>query len=400
MHPKDISIKDYSYTLPDEKIARYPLEARDTSKLLIYRNGKISESVFQNIADIIPEASLLIANNTKVINARLKFKTTTGASVEIFCLEPLPDFRSNNNIQNPVKWKCLVGNAAKWKEKHLHLGFQDAVLNVEIMERLPDCFVVEFSWNNTQSFMEVLEKTGSIPIPPYLKRNSEVTDLQRYQTTYAKHDGSVAAPTAGLHFTEKVFDSLKQIQVTINEVTLHVGAGTFKPVKSEKLQEHTMHSEWIEVSKDTIEKIIQAGNKTVIAVGTTSLRTIETIYWMGIKVLQNPNIKFEDLEVKQWDAYELTANFQREEALQALLNWMQANNANHIFCTTSILIAPPYKLRVADALITNFHQPNSTLLLLVAAVVGNDWRSIYDYALSNHFRFLSYGDSSILFRRN
>lgn len=401
MHPKQLEIKNFTYELPDAKIAKYPLAERDMSKLLVYDKGKLSESIYRNISDFIPPHSLLIFNNTKVIQARLFFKNSNGANVEIFCLEPVVENTEMASFMSQsckVRWKCMIGRVAKWKEKQLHYNHAEFTLTAEITERLPDSFIVEFSWYPTQfTFAEVLEKTGMMPIPPYLKRESEETDETRYQTVYARHKGSVAAPTAGLHFTESLIQQLRQKNIAIDEVTLHVGAGTFKPVKSALMQEHIMHAEWIDVMQETIENLMNAEQDSIIAVGTTSLRTIETLYWMGVKALLYPNATLQQLEIQQWDVYELPSYYTLIQALQGLLQFMKQNQSTRLICKTQILIAPPYKLKVARALITNFHQPNSTLLLLVAAVVGENWKTVYNYALENNFRFLSYGDGSLLF---
>lgn len=412
MHPKELQIKDFTYDLPEERIARYPLAERDLSKLLIYSNGQIAEDVYKNVSEHIPANSLLVFNNTRVIPARLFFKSATGAKIEIFCLEPAgeTDLVSVMGRTKSVRWNCLVGRASKWKEKVLHHTTNDFTLSAEIIERTSDTFVIEFSWQpEALTFAEILDKTGMMPIPPYLKRDSEELDLSRYQTVYAKYEGSVAAPTAGLHFTKAIFNSLQAKNITSAEVTLHVGAGTFKPVKSETIEQHEMHAEVIDVTVELLQKIVGAIKTSevvktrdaapkIIAVGTTSLRTIESLYWMGLKALQKPDITLEELEIKQWDVYD--GGLQETEpvaALNALIGWLQKNESDRLICKTQILIAPSYKLKIASALITNFHQPNSTLLLLVAAIVGDDWRKIYSHALQNNFRFLSYGDGSLLF---
>jgi S-adenosylmethionine:tRNA ribosyltransferase-isomerase len=400
MHPREIHISDYTYSLPEEKIAHYPLQERDASKLLVYQNGSITESVYRNIADFLPENSLLVFNNTKVIHARLFFENASGGKVEVFCLEPLeanPEMASVMSRTKTIRWKCLVGRASKWKEKLLRKKTEHFELTAEIVDRTSDTFVVEFNWQPGHlTFAEILDKAGMMPIPPYLHRNSNEVDLTRYQTVYAKHQGSVAAPTAGLHFTEKIFESLHKKNIETTEVTLHVGAGTFKPVKSETLAGHEMHAELIDVTRETVEKLMAAkeNSKPIVSVGTTSMRTLESLYWMGVKAADNQDASLQDLEIKQWDGYELRSS---DNALSSLLHWMKVNRIERILCKTQIIIAPPYKPKVVNALVTNFHQPNSTLLLLVAAVVGNDWKKIYDYALHHNFRFLSYGDGSLLF---
>lgn len=410
MHPKNLSISDFTYQLPDDRIARYPLTERDLSKLLIYKDGLISEDIYRNIHQHIPSNSLLVFNNTKVIPARLFFKNSTGAKIEIFCLDPADentDMASAMSKTHKTRWNCLIGRANKWKEKQLHLAGSDFTLTAEIADKKADSFVVEFSWQpETLTFAEVLDKAGMMPIPPYLKRESEQLDQQRYQTVYAAQNGSVAAPTAGLHFTGQVMDELKNSNVQFTYVTLHVGAGTFKPVKAEQMEGHEMHAELIDVEATSIQSILNSLNQNIIAVGTTSLRTIESLFWMGQKALHNPEASIQQLEIKQWDAYEMMVENpgkgQTQQALKALLIWMQKNNLNRLLCKTQIMIAPGYKLQVADAIITNFHQPASTLLLLVAAVIGNDkedWKEIYDYALNHQFRFLSYGDGSLLWAK-
>lgn len=400
MHPKQISIADYTYHLPNERIAMYPLKNRDASKLLIYKNGKIEEDVYRNIAGYLPEKSLLVLNNTKVIQARIVFTKPTGGQVEIFLLEPYhSDYTTALTAKESCCWKCLIGGAKKWKETSLQFVIGALKLNAGIVEKLEDAYIVEFSWEPSAfSFAELLEEAGNIPLPPYIKRKPEAEDTSRYQTVYAKHDGSVAAPTAGLHFTKNVFASLKEKNISSAFVTLHVGAGTFKPVKAATMQQHEMHAEWIDVPVSAIENIRDNINNTVVAVGTTSLRTIESLYWLGVKATINPAAT--ELPLHQWDVYEqplcystLTAT----EALDALLVWMKQHNKTSLFTSTQILIAPGYTFKIAKAIITNFHQPNSTLLLLVAAAVNDDWKKIYAYALENDFRFLSYGDGSLLF---
>ncbi len=408
MQPKNISIKDFTYELPDEKIALHPLEVRDASKLLVYKNGIVKEATFKNIHQYLPANSLLVFNNTKVIKARVLFTKPTGGIIEIFLLEPYrADYTGTLAATKKCQWKCMIGGASKWKEKELVMGYpQDPVgglkksygLRVRLVEKFSDAYVVEFNWEGNISFAELLEHTGNIPLPPYIKRKVNEEDKERYQTIYAVQDGSVAAPTAGLHFTEQVFENLKTKNIQEDFVTLHVGAGTFKPVKADTMEAHEMHAEWIEVSIETIEQFIANIDHGIIAVGTTSLRTIESLYWMGIKVLLHPGLK--ELLIKQWEVYEELAQLENtspKQALEALINWLKKNNLPKIFTQTQILIAPDYKFKIAKAIITNFHQPQSTLLLLVAAAVGNDWKKIYDYALENNYRFLSYGDGSLLF---
>jgi S-adenosylmethionine:tRNA ribosyltransferase-isomerase len=405
---QEFKIKDFTYDLPENRIAKYPLAERDLSKLLVYQNGNISEDIYKNLDQYISEKSLFIFNNTRVIQARLHFKNSTGGKIEIFCLEPSAENAEPSSAmikKECVEWECLIGRLDKWKEKTISIKTGDFSLDAEIVKRNGNLFTVKFSWQPTDfSFAEILEQVGQIPIPPYLKRESEAIDTNRYQTVYAAQKGSVAAPTAGLHFTDQIFEKLASKNAIVDYVTLHVSAGTFKPVKSETLEGHDMHSEWIEVGEASVVKILaqiadEQTNKNVIAVGTTSLRTIESLYWMGVKANQNLDASIHELEVKQWDAYELPQNLTTTEAFNALLAWLRKNKVEKLICKTQILIVPSYRLRVANALVTNFHQPSSTLLLLVAAMVGDDWRMIYDYALANDFRFLSYGDGSILFSK-
>ncbi len=401
---KHISIKDYNYDLPNERIAKYPLNERDLSKLLVYKNQRILESQYQFIDEYLPEDSLLFFNNTKVIPARLFFKTSSQKDIEIFCLEPISnhtDVYSSMLQQGNSTWKCLVGGAAKWKEQFVYLNTSDLQIKAEIKERLNGTFVLEFTWEpNSKSFAEVLQIAGAIPIPPYLKRDTEEIDLERYQTIYAQKEGSVAAPTAGLHFTDKVFEKLKNKKIVPTYITLHVGAGTFKPVKSDTMAAHEMHGEYIDVSLETLEYLYHNFDKTVTAVGTTSMRTLESLYWIGQKISQSQNIKPEELTVEQWEPYsssetQLTA----QQALKYIIDYLKQHKLVTLYAKTSILVAPGYQFKVVNALVTNFHQPESTLILLVAAFIGEDWRKVYQYALDNDFRFLSYGDGSLLFRK-
>ncbi|MDH7464110.1 S-adenosylmethionine:tRNA ribosyltransferase-isomerase [Chitinophagaceae bacterium 26-R-25] len=414
MHPEKLSINDYTYTLPEERIARFPLQERDASKLLVYKSGEIEQSTYSNISSFVPENSLLVFNNTKVVEARILFQKPTGGVIEIFCLEPsdiYPDLTTAMLQKNKVQWKCLIGGASKWKhgqilEKTFHSDLAQGAdkapcLYAKMIDRLPDCFMLELSWEPASlSFAEVLHTFGIIPIPPYLKRETTADDSNTYQTIYAEHDGSVAAPTAGLHFTPAIFDALKEKNIGQTFVTLHVGAGTFKPVKAERMQDHEMHAEFIDVDKATIQKLIDYA-PDIFAVGTTSLRTLESLYWMGVKALMHPSANMHELEIHQWDVYGEALqqmNVTLIDSMNALLQWMQKNNLEKILCKTQILIAPGYSFKVIKGLVTNFHQPQSTLLLLVAALIGEDWRKVYDYALENDFRFLSYGDGSLLFK--
>jgi S-adenosylmethionine:tRNA ribosyltransferase-isomerase len=408
MHPKDISIFDFTYSLPSERIAHYPLEERDQSKLLLYKDGEISESIYRNIADYLPADSLLVFNNTKVVEARLLFRKPSGAGIEIFCLEPHKKYSDISTAmlqKGSVTWMCLIGGASKWKhgqllEKKIITGDTGIAIQAKYNEKIGDSFSIELSWQpSSLSFAEILHAAGQMPLPPYIKRETNEADKERYQTIYAKTDGSVAAPTAGLHFTPAIFESLTRKGIVSDFVTLHVGAGTFKPVKSSSMEGHEMHSEFIDVSMKAIETIINYSSKFITAVGTTSLRTIESLYWMGVKARLDPLTKLENLSVRQWDPYELDAeNIPAREALEHLITCMKKENCERIITTTQLLIAPGYRFRIADALVTNFHQPQSTLLLLVAAFIGNNWKNVYDYALNNNFRFLSYGDGCLLWR--
>lgn len=402
MDPRTININDYSYSLPDERIARFPLPERDASKLLVYDKGEIREDIYKNIADHIPEETTLVFNDTRVVEARILFTKPTGGVIEVFALEPseeYPDIQVAMQQKSEVRWKCMVGGASKWKhgmvlEKKIDGGI---TLEAEIVKHLPDCFLIRLFWNKPElSFGEVLHLAGLIPLPPYLKRETEESDKERYQTIYAKAEGSVAAPTAGLHFTETVFKSLTDKHIRSLYVTLHVGAGTFKPVKTDRLEHHEMHSEFIDVSDMTIAHL--AESKRVYAVGTTSCRTLETLYWMGVKCSLNPGISMEELEMQQWEVYD-HLNAQRKsskDALRHLLTWMHSRNMKRMVCRTKLLITPGYRPGIVRGLITNFHQPQSTLLLLVSALVGDNWKKIYDHALEHDFRFLSYGDGCIL----
>lgn len=405
MHPSQLQINDFTYDLPDDRIARYPLTERDLSKLLIYKEGTIATDVYRNLPQHLPDNAFLVFNNTKVIEARIMFQKSTGGTIEIFCLEPAAGVEVTEAMtsRGAVRWTCLVGGAGKWKqpflEKHLSTPQGDVLLKAEKLKQEQGTFEIELSWDHPQfTFAELLHHAGILPLPPYLQRQSEAADYDRYQTVYARHEGSVAAPTAGLHFTPQLLHQLQEKGIRHQFVTLHVGAGTFQPVKSERMQDHPMHREWIEITKADIENLIQHVNDPVIPVGTTSLRTIESLYWMGVKAMLNPAATLQQLEVQQWEAYDLPLQTATAaEALKALLGWME-QKTDQLICHTQILIAPGYRLRIATALITNFHQPNSTLLLLVAALLGDDWKKIYEYALANDFRFLSYGDGSLLWK--
>ena len=398
-HVQNIHIDHFDYKLPDERIAKFPLSERDKSKLLVYKNGQIAESTFRQIAEFVPENALFVFNNTKVIQARMIFQKETGAQIEIFCLEPKePTDYAQVFIQNQsCTWLCLVGNSKRWKSGKLTKEIAGAKCTVEKIESYGETHLIRFEWDNPNvSFAEILENYGELPIPPYLNRKTEASDKETYQTVYSKIKGSVAAPTAGLHFTEKVFDSLREKHIELEELTLHVGAGTFKPVKSETLAEHEMHTECISVKKSTIEKLIQKQGQ-VFAVGTTSVRTLESLYYIGAYLADNPNAAIDKLAVYQWTPYS-TQNNKRsaEDALRNIVDYMERKQLETLTTHTQILIAPGYTFKIVNGIITNFHQPKSTLLLLISAFVGGNWKEIYDYALKNDFRFLSYGDSSLL----
>jgi S-adenosylmethionine:tRNA ribosyltransferase-isomerase len=406
MHPKDLSIKDFTYSLPEVKIARYPLTQRDASRLLIYKDDTITNDVYRNIATHLPPDSLVVFNNTKVVEARLLFQKPTGGVIEIFCLEPgtqYTDITSAMLQQGKVYWQCLVGGASKWKhgqvlEKQITTTNEQLTLNAAYIEKKAGSFVIELSWTPSHySFAEILHYAGAIPLPPYIKRDVEETDKERYQTIYAQQDGSVAAPTAGLHFTDTIFQQLHTRRIDTAFVTLHVGAGTFKPVKSETMKDHDMHAEFIDVSKTAIESLLQHLDQTVIAIGTTSMRTIESLYWLGVKAAAGTSINIEKiLLVDQWEPYETNPSISPKESLTALLQWMNENRSDRLLAKTQIIIAPGYKPKIVKALVTNFHQPQSTLLLLVAALIGPSWKEVYKYAMENNFRFLSYGDGCLL----
>ena len=410
MHPKNLSITDFTYHLPDQRIAKYPLEERDWSKLLVYKSGKIFSSTYKEVDQFLPANSLLIFNNTKVIEARLLFQKPTGGVIEIFCLEPdeqYLDITSAMNEKGKVWWKCLVGGASKWKHgmkltKQIETTDVEVLLEATIVKRLSDSFVIELRWEPAdRTFAEILEVSGNIPLPPYLNRDVEEEDKNRYQTIYAKQHGSVAAPTAGLHFTNAVLEKLTAKNIKKDFVTLHVGAGTFKPVKAEILDDHEMHAEFIDVSANTLQNLIDNIDGTIVAVGTTSLRTIESLYWMGVKAFLNKKLTVYEISVAQWDPYDLPpTTLTPKKALQHLQDRMIENGLTRLVTKTQILIAPPYTLKVAKGIITNFHQPQSTLLLLVAAITGTHLKNIYQYAMDNDFRFLSYGDGCLLWAEN
>jgi S-adenosylmethionine:tRNA ribosyltransferase-isomerase len=408
MNFSNINIEDYNYRLPDDRIAQFPLEVREHSKLLIVRDGRTEESIFSSISNFIPKESLLVWNNTRVIHARILFFKESGARIEIFCLEPvLPTREINHALQSGpgCEWSCLIGNARKWKEGNLKIKIDEAFPGCELTaEKISEengNFIVRFYWNNEKlCWAEILEAAGKVPLPPYISREANENDNVRYQTVYAKNNGSVAAPTAGLHFSEKVIESLDKKGIRHANVTLHVGAGTFKPVTAEKIENHKMHTEQITLHKSDLEKIFNAEGRITV-VGTTSLRTLESFYWLGVKLICNKDICL-PLNIDQWDPYSLNLpqNISAMQSWQRLLNYMVVNNLEEISGETSLIIIPSYKIRTANILLTNFHQPRSTLLLLVAAFSGDYWRKAYDFALKNDFRFLSYGDACLFYLCN
>ncbi|MBO5876431.1 MAG: S-adenosylmethionine:tRNA ribosyltransferase-isomerase [Bacteroidales bacterium] len=399
----EISIENYNYNLPDDRIAKYPLSERDMSKLLVYKDSEIEEHGFTSMPEFLPDGYLMVFNDTKVVPARLHFQRETGAHIEIFCLEPVQpeEYVSMFAVTQSCRWKCIVGNVKRWKGDTLRLynpegseGIAAMDLKADLIERNGETSIVEFSWSDGAPFSAVLELCGSIPIPPYLNRETESVDLERYQTLYAKYRGSVAAPTAGLHFTEKVLDDIRAKGIKTGTVCLHVGAGTFLPVKSSRVAEHTMHREPFVITKEFLMTLIGSLGK-VIAVGTTSVRTLESLYYVGVSCIETGRPD----DVRQWDPYTKSYEYSVDQALSSLLSYMETHDMESLQIGTSIIIVPGFKFRVVDVLVTNFHQPQSTLLLLISAFVKGDWERIYDYALKHGFRFLSYGDSSLLFRR-
>ena len=403
--PKHIRISEFNYPLPDERIAKFPLPVRDQSKLLLYRHGEVTEDIFTSLPDYLPANSLMIFNNTKVIQARLHFHKETGALIEVFCLEPVQpnDYALNFQQTEHAAWLCMIGNLKKWKEgvlkREITVKGKPLTLTAERGACHGTSHWVDFRWSTPEiTFADILEVFGELPIPPYLNRETQESDKETYQTVYSKIKGSVAAPTAGLHFTPRVLDALREKGVALEELTLHVGAGTFKPVKSEEIEGHEMHTEYISVNRSTLEKLVAHEGKA-IAVGTTSVRTLESLYHIGVTLLHNPNATEEDLHVKQWQPYETaleTAATPAVDALQAIIAYLDLHHMETLHSSTQIIIAPGYEYRIVKAMVTNFHQPQSTLLLLVSAFLHGDWRKIYDYALAHDFRFLSYGDSSLL----
>lgn len=399
---KHIKISEYNYSLPDERIAKFPLPIRDHSKLLIYRHGEISENTFTALPDYLEQGEMMVFNNTKVIQARLHFRKETGALIEVFCLEPIDpnDYVLAFQQTQKCSWLCMIGNLKKWKEGILQQTITIKGKTITLTAKRGECrgtsHWIDFEWDDEHlTFADILETVGELPIPPYLNRKTQESDKQTYQTVYSKVKGSVAAPTAGLHFTERVLKALDERGIDREELTLHVGAGTFKPVKSEEIEGHEMHTEYISVNKRTIEKLI-AHNGQTIAVGTTSVRTLESLYYIGVLLSQNPDANQEELHVKQWMPYECTSSITPVEALQQILNYLNRHDMEALHTSTQIIIAPGYEYKIVKKIVTNFHQPQSTLLLLVSAFVKGDWKRIYSYALKNGFRFLSYGDSSLL----
>lgn len=415
MDTKHIRIIDYNYPLPDERIAKFPLSQRDHSKLLVYQKGEVKEDVFYNLPSYLPSGALMVFNNTKVIQARMHFRKENangeplGALIEIFLLEPADpsDYEQMFQTTGHCAWYCLVGNLKKWKEGSLKrvvdINGKTIVVSATRNGEHGTSFRIDFSWDALDvSFAEIVDAMGELPIPPYLKRETQDSDKTTYQTVYSKVKGSVAAPTAGLHFTSQVLEALDSNGIDREELTLHVGAGTFKPVKSDEIEGHEMHTEYVAVKRQTLEKLL-LHDCSAIAVGTTSVRTLESLYYMGLKVLANPSVKEHELHVNQWEPYEIAeqkANGRElpsaVEAIKALLEWLDRNEQNTLHSSTQIIIAPGYEYKIVKMLVTNFHQPQSTLLLLVSAFVHGDWKRIYDYALAHDFRFLSYGDSSLL----
>ncbi len=401
LQPGKISAKDFDYNLPEENIAKYPVKQREKSKLLLYQQGKISQDVFENIPDYLPEDQLMVFNNAQVVYSRLLFQKSTGANIEIFCLEPCQPEEYAQAFQqtSSVTWLCMVGNLKKWKEdileKKISLPKGDLNLKAEKKGRKDNVIEVQFEWDNSSiTFGEILDNAGIVPIPPYLKRESEPVDKQRYQTVYSKIKGSVAAPTAGLHFSEPVVRKIRGKNIQTEEITLHVGAGTFRPVKSETVDQHEMHTEHFSVSLQTLEQLANSkGN--ILAVGTTSVRTLESLYWIGVK-LKTMKASPSRIILKQWDHLDLDHSISVEAALEEIQNYLRKNQDETLNASTQIMITPGYEFKLTKSMITNFHQPRSTLLMLIAAFVGEDWKDIYDYALKNNFRFLSYGDSSLL----
>lgn len=407
IHPKEIAITEFDYQLPDERIAKYPMPVRDESKLLLFKNGDLASHTFKEIDQLLDSNTVIISNNTKVIPARLFFKKETGGAVEIFCLEPLnASHQDVMSARKTSRWLCMVGGAKKWKgDEVLRLEFETSeglvLVTAEKIKQDNEKFYIEFQWPEQFTFSEILENAGQLPLPPYFNREAEQSDYERYQTIFAQFKGSVAAPTAGLHFTPAVIARLKAKEIDMEEITLHVGAGTFRPVSSATMGGHDMHSETFSIECSLIQKL-RNQNKKIIPVGTTTMRTLESLYWLGTLVAENKNLQPDELKVSQWLPYDSASHYTKQEALDALIEYAENHKLTKLLASTSVMIAPGYDFKMCNGLITNFHQPKSTLLLLVAALTGYDkqgqlyWKKIYDYALKNDFRFLSYGDSSLL----
>ncbi len=400
MYPPNIDIEDYNYDLPEDRIAKYPLTQRDDSNLLVYQNGQLSTQTFRAIGNYFKQNDFIVFNDTKVIQARLLFRKETGAEIEIFLLEPIEpnDYVRVFQTRGSCKWKCIIGNLKKWKNDTIHMPIENGKvffeLKAEKAGRIGDAFLIEFHWPSAYiTFGEILDRVGKTPIPPYLKRLSEAIDKNRYQTIYSQFEGSVAAPTAGLHFTDSVINGLKQKGVNCGKITLHVGAGTFKPVKSSSIIEHEMHTEHFIINKELIERIIAYGGR-VTAVGTTTVRTLESIYWLGVKLKNHKTVT--EMHIDQWEPYQNREELSVHESLQYVMQYMEERELHKIEASTSIMIVPGYKFKIVKKLVTNFHQPKSTLLLLIAAFIGDDWKEVYRYAMDHAYRFLSYGDSSLL----
>ncbi len=404
MHPKDLSIHDFTYELPDEKIALFPAHPRDSSRLLIYHKGNISEDTYRNIDRYLPDDSILVFNDTRVIKSRILFQKSTGSVIEIFCLEPFEKFTDYDALfrhQQQSLWKCMIGKAGKWKEKQLSkeifIENQRVNLSAELTEKLTDSYVVRLSWAPSYFPLgEVLNSAGVTPLPPYIKRKADSEDEESYQTVYSSHEGSVAAPTAGLHFTNEIFASLHRKKIETLFTTLHVGAGTFKPVKAETMEGHHMHAEWMNITSGFLLNLSRNIHKKIVSVGTTSARTLESIYWMGNKILNDSSIEESNLKITQWEVYETAKMHNAKDCIEALISWMEKHQQTHLMIETEIILAPGYEFKIVSGLITNFHQPKSTLLLLVAALAGEGWKEIYNYALNHDFRFLSYGDGCLI----
>lgn len=401
---RDIDLNEYNYDLPFERIAQHPVNVRDMSQLLIYKDNIISKDIFRNLDDYIPSGSLLVFNDTKVIQARILFTKKTGASIEVFCLEPLSPFEYELSFSSrePVEWKCLIGNLKKWKNGIISTTFKykgkEYYLTAEKLQPEGEAWRIRFVWTSEGiSFGEVIEATGKIPLPPYINREIEKEDITRYQTVYSRIKGSVAAPTAGLHFTNRVLEKLGNKGIKSTEVTLHVGAGTFQPVKSRNISDHEMHCEHFQVSAKTIQLLLDNHGR-IIPTGTTSVRTLESLYWLGVKLIQFSSGLKSELSLEQWEAYHLVKNIPAKESMETLLNYLTLSEQEYLQASTRIIIIPGYDFRMTDGMITNFHQPKSSLLLLISAWTGENWKNIYNYALENDFRFLSYGDCSLLLK--